>query len=72
MYVKDKAPSSTQAEKFKGYMFYVKGDIVVSGNTATFTTGIEKGGDAGPVVVEKPWTAVKEADGWKLGETPLP
>ena len=72
LYVKAKAPSSTDAEKYKGYMFFPKGEIVVSGNTATLTVGIEKGGDAGPIVVEKPWTAVKEADGWKLSDTPLP
>lgn len=72
LYVKGKAPSSTEAEKFKGAIYYIKGDIAVSGNTANFTTAIERSGDAGPVVVEKPWTAVKEADGWKLSDTPVP
>ena len=73
MFAKDKAPPSTDMAKYKEFMFYVVGDITITGTTANFTTGIEtQVGEAEPVIVEKPWTAVKEADGWKLSDAPLP
>ena len=72
-FAKDKVPASTEAKKYKEYMFYVRGDISVTGTTGSFTVGVEtQEGEAEPVIVEKQWTAVKEADGWKLGDAPLP
>ena len=68
-YAKDKAPSSSEAVKYKNYMFFIRSDIEVTGTTASFTVGMEK---PDVPLVEKPWTAVKEADGWKLADTPLP
>ena len=68
LYAKDKAPSSTEVAKYKGYMFYIRSDITITGTTATFTAGMEKARQTD--IVEKPWTAVKEADGWKLSDTP--
>ena len=73
LYAKDKAPASTDMAKYKGYMFYVRGDITISGTTANFTAGIEQQvGEAEPTIVEKPWTAAKEGEVWKLSDTPLP
>jgi hypothetical protein len=69
LYAKDKAPSATEAAKYKGYMFFVRSDITVTGDTASFTAGMEKPDSP---LVEKPWTAVKEGGEWKLADTPLP
>jgi hypothetical protein len=68
-YAKGKAPSSTEARKYAEYSFFPRSDITISGNTASFTAGMEKY-DA--PLVEKQWTAVKEGDEWKLDETPIP
>ena len=69
MFAADKAPPSSDRAKYKEYVFFVVGDIAVTGSTASFTAGMEtQVGEEEPVVVEKPWTAVKEADGWKLNE----
>jgi hypothetical protein len=69
MYAKDKAPSSTEAAKYRKYMYFIRSDITVTGNTASFTAGIE--GQDSPLA-EKAWTAVKEGEEWKLVDTPLP
>ena len=70
LYAKDAAPASTDLAKYKDYMFYMRSDPVITGNTATFTAGMEKGMD--PTIIEKEWKAVKEADGWRLSSTPVP
>jgi hypothetical protein len=73
VFAKDKAPPSSARPKYKDYVFFVDDEITVSGNTASFTAGMEtQHGEDEPVVTKLTWTAVKEADGWKLQDAPLP
>lgn len=65
-------PPAADLRRMSAYSYDVKGDPVVSGDSATATIAMRSerkdGADAG----EKEWTFVKEGDGWKIKSAPLP
>ncbi|MEZ6119326.1 MAG: hypothetical protein R3C28_22545 [Pirellulaceae bacterium] len=69
LYAKDAQPTAAQQRDIsKGFYFIKDQQIEVSGTTASFTVVVTGENDS---KTEKPWTAVKEGDAWKLKDTPV-
>ncbi|MFC1757800.1 hypothetical protein ACFL2H_03405 [Planctomycetota bacterium] len=66
-----KAPSASEMKKFKEYKI-VPLSVEVSGSTATANVSIEKYGESNENAPQKTWKFVKDGEGWKIEDAPMP
>ncbi len=66
-----KAPSASVIKKFKEYKI-TPVDVQVSGSSATATIQFVEYGKPSDNPPEKTWKFVKDGEGWKMEDTPMP